>query len=176
MHALYDFVKPSYEKALGKSLFFRPAPSDRDGVNRLRNEGLGGFEGYLHQLLASKSDRMKDELLAFTREAYRPGRTMETLMRPADKQGLYDYFQKQRDSTETALVTSGLRADLIHGAVDMLNKQFPQWHKKLVEDGLDTLRYLLVTKRLSFMEATFLLLDVPLERWPMERKNLQELG
>lgn len=174
MHAMNDFLRKPIAHALGKSPFERPLPSLAIIGPQLQARGLVALHEQLMMLLHARGDSIKDELFAFSRESFRSGTISASLMRSSDQNGVYDFFEQDRLLLERAIMAAEVKTRIRERGLEMIHEDFPRMHKRLVEDGLDAMRFLLDGKRWSFMEAAFFLVDVPLERWSDEIRLLKQ--
>src|SRR3989339_1285742 len=169
-HSMYHLVREVLSKRLSKTIFERPRPKVKDFVDRFRNEGpYRPAEEYIQQEIRSNTDRIKDEIFAFTREDARSPKEIATVLLKSETDGgLYDYFEDERRSLENMLKSAGKDTETIKDVV----KLFFDEHQEVVKDAVAAIRKLKEEEGYTFHQAFLFLMDVPVELWTKEVDRL----
>ncbi len=168
MHALYYFFGQILEKHLPAQRETYPLPSTDGLIPAFVHEGvLSPLDRYLRALLYYKADEIKDEIFAYTRTSYGSTKTGNTLLQKEDRGGSYDFFQEDLTELEQKL-RPALTTTQFEQVRMLTQRQFPAFHRELVERGIASIRTLLTRHHWTFMEAAFFLIDIPLQHWPRE--------
>lgn len=175
-HALYFMLREVLQKHLGEERLERPYPDLGKMVKRIQHEQMDTLiKAFARAYILAASDRIKDEILAFSRQAPRSQRqTVNTLLQPADERGLYDYFHRVRERADTQIRRT-FPADQAHWALTVLDEELRKQQKRLVEDGVAAVKTLLQRHHFTPEMVLFYLSDSPLERWPKETDLLYKL-
>lgn len=170
-HAVFDLLTRTAEKRLGKSVFRRAVPDIGEVERRSAHEGERQVVSkYVRSLVTADGDRIKDEILAFTRSAdISPGQLLKILT--ADGNG-YDYWERAREEL-TAYLSKGRHPGEAEDAVEAARADFERSRHRLTASGIEAVRALKTELGFNHWQATLLLFDRPLERWPEEVAKLR---
>ncbi len=175
MHALYYFFGKILEKHLPVQREVYPPPSIDSVIPAFRHEGvLSPIDRYLRALLHHKADEIKDEIFAYTRTSYGPTKIQGVLLQTQDRGGSYDFFQEDLAELECQ-IRPVLTTVQFEQARMITQRQFPTFHRELVERGVTSIRTLVTRHQWTFMEAAFFLIDIPLQHWPREVAMVEAL-
>ncbi len=174
-HALYFLFSQTLKRRLGDPR--QPHPNMRRMIKRIQHEGLERIVSeYAYEYAISASDYVKDEILAFTREALRTTQqTAGILLKPSDKEGLYDYFDHVIHHAKHEMLLSLPKEQALRAA-QILEVRLREQQETLVKNGLYALRTLLTKHKFTPEMALFYLGDSPLEHWEKEVAILAEIS
>lgn len=191
MHAIYHLIREILSKHLRKTLFQRPSPDRVMFGDRMRHEGVHGpANDYVDQAIRAQTDRIKDEIFAFTRgyaETRTPRSThpwprvghlrtpkeiISTLLKKEVDGGLYDYFRQDRNRLRSMVIANG--GDLGSEIAEDYDKKMRAEHRRVVTEGVEAIENLIRAEGYSFMQAVVFFMDVPVERWKQELAYLKQ--
>ncbi len=169
-HAMYHMVREVLSKKLARTLFERSRPKFNEFVQRFRNEGpYRPAQDYIGQAIRSNTDRIKDEIFAYTRDGARSPRDIaNVLLEPESDGGLYDYFNQERLSLQKMLESAGKDPETTKDII----KLFLDEHQEVVKDSVSAIRKLTEQEGYTFHQAFIFLMDVPVELWAKEVDRL----